>query len=152
MILTVERHERFPMDVNISSQTVDLTRRLYDALAALDLAELDALLDPDFIGVLAVGMPFGVGGAHYGADAMRRNGWGAIGQHYVARAEPEQFAPLVDGRLLVTGRYVGRGRRGGGSLDAPFAHIITVTDGRVSGLEQYTDTARWVAAAPPASS
>lgn len=94
-------------------------------------------------------MPFGVGGEHHGADAMRRNGWGAIGRHFVARAEPARFLPLVDGRMLVTGRYVGRGRGDGGPLDAPFAHIVSASRGRITGLEQYTDTARWVEAAPP---
>lgn len=127
-----------------------LVRRLYDALAAVDLETLDDLLDPEFEGVLSQGLPFGVGGHHRGADAMRRNGWGAIGRHFVARAEPDRFLPLVDGRMLVTGRYVGHGRDGGGPLDAPFAHIITVRDGRIAGLEQYTDTARWLSAAPPA--
>jgi 2-(1,2-epoxy-1,2-dihydrophenyl)acetyl-CoA isomerase len=71
-------------------------------------------------------MPFGVGVEHHGADAMRRDGWGAIGRHFVARAEPERFLPLVDGGILVTGRYVGHGRRGGGPLEAAFAHIVTV--------------------------
>lgn len=123
---------------------------LYDALAALDLVALEKLLDPDFHGVLTAGMPFGVGGEHHGADAMRRDGWGAIGRHFVARAEPDRFLPLVDGRVLVTGRYVGQGRRDGGPLDAAFAHIITVSNGRVTGLEQYTDTARWHQAAPTA--
>jgi 2-(1,2-epoxy-1,2-dihydrophenyl)acetyl-CoA isomerase len=125
-----------------------LARRLYDALAALDLPALDELLDPDFEGRLAVGMPFGVGGEHHGADAMRRDGWGAIGRHFVARAEPDRFLPLVDGRMLVTGRYLGHGRRGGGPLEAAFAHLVTVRDGRIAGLEQFTDTAEWVAAAP----
>lgn len=129
-----------------------LVQRLYSALADLDLAALDELLDPDFLGVLAAGMPYGVGGEHRGSDAMRRHGWGTIGRHYVARAEPDRFLPLVDGRMLVTGRYVGHGRRSGGPLDAPFAHIITISNGRIVGLEQYTDTARWCAAAPDASS
>lgn len=127
----------------------ELVHRLYDALAAVDLEALDELLHPEFHGILAIGLPFGVGGHHRGADAMRRNGWGAIGRHFVARAEPDRFLPLVDGRMLVTGRYVGHGLNGGGALDAPFAHIITVTDGRIAGLEQFTDTARWAAAAPP---
>jgi 2-(1,2-epoxy-1,2-dihydrophenyl)acetyl-CoA isomerase len=131
--------------------TAQLVQRLYDALAALDLPALEELLDPGFHGVLAAGMPFGVGGEHHGAEAMRRNGWGAIGRYYVANAEPERFLPLVDGRMLVTGRYIGHGRDGGGPLDAPFAHIVTVSGGRITGLEQYTDTARWVEAAPPAS-
>jgi 2-(1,2-epoxy-1,2-dihydrophenyl)acetyl-CoA isomerase len=127
-----------------------LVQRLYDALAALDLAALDELLDPDFHGVLSAGMPFGVGGEHHGAHAMRRDGWGAIGRYYVARAEPDRFLPLSGGGVLVTGRYVGQGRHGGGPLDAAFAHIITVSNGRIAGLEQYTDTARWREAAPMA--
>jgi 2-(1,2-epoxy-1,2-dihydrophenyl)acetyl-CoA isomerase len=125
-----------------------LVQRLYDALASLDLTALEELLDPDFRGVLTAGMPYGVGGEHRGSRAMRRDGWGAIGRHYVARAEPDRFLPLVDGRMLVTGRYLGQGRRGGGPLDAAFAHIITVSNGRIVGLEQYTDTAQWYAAAP----
>ena len=129
----------------------DLARRLYEALAAGDGPALDALLTADFQGVLADGMPFGIGGHHDGADAMRRDGWGAIGRHFAAVAEPERFLPLDDGRLLVTGRYAGRGRRGGGPVDAGFAHLITIADGRISALEQYTDTARWGAAASPFS-
>lgn len=129
---------------------IDLVRRLYAALAVGDRHELDALLAPGFVGVLAEGMPFGAGGTHHGAAAMRREGWGAIGRHFVARAEPERFLPIDEGRLLITGRYVGEGRHGGGRLDAAFAHLVTVTDGRISGLEQYTDTARWAVAAAPA--
>lgn len=127
-----------------------LVQRLYDALAALDLAALEELLDHDFRGILSAGMPFGVGGEHIGAQAMRRDGWGAIGRHFVARAEPDHFLPLVDGRVLVTGHYVGQGRRDGGPLNAAFAHIITVSNGHITGLEQYTDTARWHQAAPTA--
>lgn len=130
---------------------VDLVQHLYKALAAGDGPALDALLDPAFRGVLADGMPFGIGGAHDGAEAMRRDGWGAIGHHFRAQAEAERFLPLADGRLLVTGRYTGKGRRGGDALDAGFAHLVTITDGRISALEQYTDTARWTGAASPFS-
>jgi 2-(1,2-epoxy-1,2-dihydrophenyl)acetyl-CoA isomerase len=137
--------------VTTASQGMDqtaLVRRLYEALAAADVEALDELLDPAFEGVLADGMPFGVGGRHDGADAMRRNGWGAIGRHFVARVDADRFLPLVDGGILVTGRYVGHGRDGGGPLNAPFAHIVTIKHGRIAGLEQYTDTAKWVEAAP----
>jgi 2-(1,2-epoxy-1,2-dihydrophenyl)acetyl-CoA isomerase len=125
-----------------------LVERLYNALRELDLPALEELLAPEFRGVLAPGMPFGVGGEHRGAAAMRKHGWGAIGRHFVARAEPDRFLPLLDGRMLVTGSYVGHGLRDGGPLEAPFAHIVSISQGRIDGLEQYTDTALWVAAAP----
>ena len=63
----------------------------------------------------------------------RRNGWGAIAQHFEARAEPDRFLDLADGRLLVTGHYRGRGKQGGAILDAAFAHLITVDQGRILG-------------------
>ena len=86
---------------------------------------------------------------HDGPAAMRRNVWGAIARHFEARAEPDRFLDLTDGRLLVTGRYRGQGKHSGTSLDAAFAHLITIDDGRIRGLEQYTDTARWHEAAGP---
>ncbi len=127
----------------------ELARTLYAALAAGDRAQLEALLHPEFIGRTADGMPFGIGGQHDGPAAMRRNGWGAIARHFEARAEPERFLDLADGGLLVTGRYLGRGRQGGAALDAAFAHLIAFADGRIRALEQFTDTARWREAAGP---
>src|SRR3954447_17689792 len=113
----------------------DLARSLYAALAAGDRAQLDALLHPEFTGRTAEGMPFGIGGDHNGPAAMRRNAWGAIARHFEARAEPDRFLDLADGRLLVTGRYRGRGKQGGATLDAAFAHLITVEDRRIKALE-----------------
>jgi 2-(1,2-epoxy-1,2-dihydrophenyl)acetyl-CoA isomerase len=127
----------------------DLARALYAALAAGDRDRLDALLHPDFVGEIAEGMPFGIGGRHEGATAMRRNGWGGIGRHFTARAEPERFLEIGEERLLVTGRYRGEGKHGGAALDAAFAHLITFEGERVRALEQYTDTARWRDAASP---
>lgn len=130
-------------------KSADLARALYAALAAGDRDQLDALLHPEFIGRTAEGMPFGIGGQHDGPGAMRRNGWGAIARHFEACAEPDRFLDLADGRLLVTGRYRGRGKQGGATLDAAFAHLIAFEQGRIRALEQYTDTARWREAAGP---
>ena len=127
----------------------DLARALYTALATGDREQLDALLHPEFTGRTAEGMPFGIGGDHAGPTAMRRSNWGAIARHFEARAEPERFLDLADGRLLVTGRYRGRGKQGGAVLDAAFAHLIAIDRGRIKSLEQFTDTARWHDAAGP---
>jgi 2-(1,2-epoxy-1,2-dihydrophenyl)acetyl-CoA isomerase len=126
-----------------------LARSLYAALSAGDREQLNLLLHPQFTGRTAEGMPFGIGGDHGGPSAMRRDGWGAIARHFEARAEPKRFLDLADGRLLVTGRYRGRGKQGGAALDAAFAHLIACEEGRIKSLEQFTDTARWHDAAGP---
>lgn len=126
----------------------ELVRKLYDALAAGDTATIGALLHPDFRGVLAEGMPAG-GGRHEGPDAMWRDGWARIGRAFAAGPTPTEMTPLEDGRLLVCGRYTGHGRRGGGPLDAAYTHVFSFTDGRISGIEQVSDTARWRDAAAP---
>src|SRR3979490_3074577 len=89
------------------------------------------------------------GADHAPPTPMRRSGWGKIPRHFEARAEPEKFLDLADGRLLVTGRYRGRGKQGGAALDAALAHLIAVDQGRIRPLEQFTDTARWHDAAGP---
>ena len=127
----------------------DIARALYAALAAGNREQLETLLHLDFVGEIAEGMPFGIGGRHEGSSEMRRNGWGAIARHFAARAEPERFLEVGEACLLVTGRYRGEGRHGGASLDASFAHLITFEGDRITRLEQYTDTARWHDAASP---
>lgn len=129
--------------------TSDIARSLYTALASGNREQLDALLHPEFVGQIADGMPFGIGGRHESPSAMRRNGWGGIARHFAARAEPERFLDIGTDRLLVTGRYRGEGKQGGTTLDAAFAHLLTFADGRIRTLEQYTDTARWRDAASP---
>jgi 2-(1,2-epoxy-1,2-dihydrophenyl)acetyl-CoA isomerase len=129
--------------------TSDMARSLYTALASGNREQLDVLLHPGFVGQIADGMPFGIGGRHESPSAMRRNGWGGIARHFAARAEPERFLDIGTDRLLVTGRYRGEGKQGGTTLDAAFAHLLTFADGRIRTLEQYTDTARWRDAASP---
>ncbi|TWB98084.1 2-(1,2-epoxy-1,2-dihydrophenyl)acetyl-CoA isomerase [Bradyrhizobium macuxiense] len=128
---------------------IDLARALYAALRVGDREKLGTLLHPQFVGTIADGMPFEAGGRHDGPDAMRRDGWGVIARNFVAYAEPNRFEQVGDTGLLVMGRYRGEGKRGGSTLDAAFAHLLSFEDGRIRALEQYTDTERWHQAASP---
>lgn len=122
----------------------ELVRAVYAALAAGDREALLRLLHPDFEGTLTESLPFG--GVHRGAEAMIENGWWAIGRAFAVRAEPLEWIPCADGRLLVLGRYAGRARATGAPLDAAFAHLWSGSDGRLSALRQLTDSAQWLTA------
>jgi ketosteroid isomerase-like protein len=127
----------------------DLVRRLYTALAGGDGAAIEELLARDFEGALAEGMPLGLGGPRAGAIAMRDEGWWALGRVFAARAEPREWIPCADGRLLVIGRYTGRARATGRVLDAEFAHLWSAAEGRLTRLWHLTDTARWTESLDP---
>jgi 2-(1,2-epoxy-1,2-dihydrophenyl)acetyl-CoA isomerase len=124
---------------------VSTARKLYRALAAGDRDALSTLLHPEFVGHATDGLPLDMGGRHDGPEAMRRNLWWTIGRHYKVEAQPEEFRVLDDGRLFVAGHYRGEGRTSGRRLDAAFIHLIAfTTDGRITSLQQLTDSAAWV--------
>ena len=126
---------------------VAAVRSLYRALADGDRETLGKLLHPDFIGHATEGLPLGAGGEHVGPEAMRREVWWQLGRHYRVEAHPDEFHALDDGRLLVIGQYRGEARRSGKKLEAAFHHVIGFTDdGRITSLDQLTDTAAWVEA------
>jgi 2-(1,2-epoxy-1,2-dihydrophenyl)acetyl-CoA isomerase len=126
---------------------VAAVRSLYRALAAGDREALGNLLHPDFVGHATRGLPLGAGGEHVGPDAMRREVWWQLGRHFDVEAHPKEFHGLDDGRLLVAGDYQGEARRSGRTLDAAFHHVIGFADdGRITSLDQLTDTAAWIEA------
>ena len=123
-----------------------MVAELYATLARGDEAAVRALLHPEFVGTLAPGLPFGIGGEHRGPDAMIRDGWFAIGRHWRIRAEPGSSAMLEDDRLMVRGTYRGTSRRAAKPVEALFVHVVTFRDGLISELSQVTDTAVFVEA------
>ncbi len=136
------------MSVDLSRDAkVSAAERLYRSLATGDVDALNQLLAPDFVGHAAEGLPLDMGGTHIGPQAMQRNLWWRIGEHFKARAVAEDFQPLQDGRLVVIGTYRGTARRSGADLDAAFIHVLSFDgQGRIVALNQVTDTAAWHAA------
>jgi 2-(1,2-epoxy-1,2-dihydrophenyl)acetyl-CoA isomerase len=127
-------------DTNVST-----AQQLYRALAAGDRDALSTLLHPDFVGEVTDGLPLEMGGRHDGPEAMRRDVWWTIGRHYKVEVQPEELRLLDDGRLFVGGHYRGEARASGRRLDAAFIHLIAfAADGRITSLQQLTDSAAWV--------
>jgi 2-(1,2-epoxy-1,2-dihydrophenyl)acetyl-CoA isomerase len=126
---------------------VSTAQQLYRALAAGDRGALGALLHPDFVGHATEGLPMEMGGEHIGPETMQKKLWWRIGRHYRAEAHVDEFHGLDDGRLYVAGHYRGEARASGKTLDAAFIHVIGfASDGRISALDQLTDSAAWVEA------
>lgn len=127
----------------MSTESTEIAKRFYDALARSDADALFDLLTDDFVGTVSAGMPHDVGGTHRGPAAMIIGVWARIAALYDMHVDPAEYLAVDDNRVVVTGRYRGPARDGDTSVDAAFAHVITTRGDRMAALDQITDTARW---------
>lgn len=124
--------------------TTEVAQRFYRALSDGDGTALFDLLTEDFEATVSAGMPHGVGGEHHGRVAMIAGVWGRIDALYDIEVLPAEYLALVDGdKIVVVGSYRGAARNEQVSVDAAFAHVITVKNGQITALQQITDTLRW---------
>jgi ketosteroid isomerase-like protein len=115
----------------------------YRATQTHDGSLLRSLLHPDLVIHTAPGLPLGAGGTFHGPDKALAKVWGAVFYAYDIAPHAETWALTTDGTVVVTGHYRGTARATGKPCEAEFAHLWRVTDGLLSWLHQYTDTARW---------
>ncbi|MGZ9115235.1 MAG: nuclear transport factor 2 family protein [Brevundimonas sp.] len=122
---------------------------LYRAFAAGDGPGIASVLDTNLIWVEAENGPYADRNPYVGPAAVFEGIFGRMGAAFTGfAATPNVFLPSGD-RVVVLGRYTGRNNATGESLDAQFAHVFTVSNGKVTAFQQYTDTAQWVDVVSP---
>jgi uncharacterized protein len=131
------------------STASEVVRGFYRAAQAGDAAGILAVLHPRFRAHTAPGMPCGAGGTFQGPQETLVRVWGAVFAEYDTAPFEETWHETDDGIVIVTGHYRGVARATGRPYRAEFAHLWRVTDGQISWLHQYTDTARWHEALAP---
>lgn len=124
----------------------DIIKSLYDAFAKGDVPAVLGLFDPQIEWNEAEGVRYADRNPYRGPMAVAEGVFGRI------IAEVDQFAALpskfIDGgdTVVVEGRYKGKVKATGTTLDAQFAHVYTLSGGRIVRFQQYTDTAQWTKA------
>jgi ketosteroid isomerase-like protein len=122
---------------------------LYRAFAANDGATIGGLLSADLVWMEAESGPYADRNPYNGPAAVFEGVFARIGAGYEGfLVTPTVFIASGD-RVVALGRYTGTNRATGEALDAQFAHVFTVTGGKVTGFQQYTDTAQWVDVVTP---
>lgn len=118
---------------------IPLIERIYGAFGSGDMGLVaDLLADTEWHE--AEGMPYG--GRYTGSAEIFENVFAPIARDIEGfTAMPAEFLPAGDDRVLVLGSYRGTGKAG--ALDAAFAHVWTIQDGKVVKFVQYADTHRW---------
>jgi ketosteroid isomerase-like protein len=127
------------------SKNVDVVRLAYASFARGDIPTVLGLLaaDVEWVESQALGMP--TRGTHRGQGAVAEKVFGTVPRDWETFAlESEQVLEAGD-FVVVTGRVRGRSKLGR-VMDAPFAHLFTVVDGKIKKLVNYHDTALWLEA------
>lgn len=127
----------------MNSDHVSLVKQVYESLARGDVPGMLALFDPQIDWREAEGFAYADGNPYIGPDAVLNGVFGRLMSDWDGfAAAPREFLPTPDG-VVTLGRYTATNKMTGHSLDAQFAHVWRVRDGKLRGFQQYTDTAQF---------
>ena len=86
----------------------------------------------------AEGFPYG--GTYKGADAIVENVFMKLGSEWEGfAAVPDEILDAGE-TIVALGHYSGKYNATGKSMKVPFAHVWTLSDGKIVKFVQYTDT------------
>jgi hypothetical protein len=128
------------MQMNTNS---DIVKMLYDAFTKGDVQTVLDAFDPRIQWREAESFVYAEGNPYIGPQAVAEG----VFQRIVSDVEnfsvvPQQFVEGGD-TVLVEGRYSGTVKATGTPVDAQFAHVWRLRDGKVVRFDQYTDTRQW---------
>ena len=124
----------------MSQENVALIQGLYAAFKAGDVPDVLARMSPDIVWNEAENFPYADGNPYRGPEAVLTGVFARLGTEWDGFAAiPDEFLDAGD-TVVVLGRYHGTYKATGRAIDAQFAHVFRIADGRVVSFQQYTDT------------
>jgi uncharacterized protein len=125
----------------------DIVKAVYDAFGQGDVPAVLGAFDPQIQWSEAENFLYADGNPYAGPQAVAEG----VFQRMVSDVEnlavlPERFVEGGD-TVVAEGRYRGTMKTTGMPVDAQFAHIWQLRDGKVVRFQQYTDTKQWSEAA-----
>jgi len=128
------------------TDSLETVKTLYGAFANGDMPAILAIFDAQIHWMEAESGPLAEGNPYIGPLAV------AEGVFMRLAGEIDNFTVHVEQlsgdsqTVTAQGRYRGTVNATGTELDAQFAHIWTVREGKLTAFQQYTDTCQWRAA------
>ncbi len=123
----------------MSKDNIKTVRNAYDLFARGDFAHLPfdtqiEWIEPDVEGIW-------MRGTHHGCEAVIKEVFKpTLDKFDDFRLQCDRYLDAGE-HVIVTGRFLGRGKDTGNELNAPFAHVWTLRNGKVVTFQNYTDTA-----------
>jgi uncharacterized protein len=129
----------------MSEQDVSTVRTAYEAFNRADIPAVLEAFDEQ-IEWIEPGGGKAPRGTFRGAASVANDVFAAVPQQFDEfQAQPETFIDAADGRLVVTGTFRGRSKDGQ-SLEAAFAHVWEMRNGKAVRFEQYVSAEPWTRA------
>ncbi len=125
----------------------DVVRSLFAAFTARDMETVRSLMADGIVWQQSAGMPGG--GRWVGYDQIAANvfgkfraewdEWRAVAEEFLESPEAGEGG-VGNGTVVVLGRYLGTPKATGRAVEAAFAHVYRVRDGKIVRFDQHTDT------------
>jgi uncharacterized protein len=128
----------------MSQQDVETMRRAYDAFNRGDVPAVLQVFD-EAIEWHEPGGGNAPSGTFRGPQSVANDVFATVQQNFEEfTAEPQQFIDSGD-HLVVVGRFRGRSKSGQ-QLDAPFAHVWTMRNGKAQAFQHHVEAESWAKA------
>ncbi len=129
----------------MSEQDVSTLGRAYEAFNRGDIESAVQAFDPQIEWHELEGNPQAPG-IFRGTDAVVNDVFATIPENWEEfQADPHDFID-ADEHIIVLGHFRGVAKAGGSALDAHFAHVWRMRDGRAVHFTNYADTMMWARA------
>ena len=126
------------------NDNVEVVRRGYDAFGRGDINGLLALFDEQIEWVSSGPPELPISGRRVGHQAVAEFFTSVNDLFEIQRFEPKDFIAQGE-RVVVLGQETSRVKATGKVLDADWAHVFTLRNGKVVAFQEYIDTAAVVA-------
>jgi uncharacterized protein len=126
----------------MTPHNVELVREIYAAFGRGDGPAVLACMDPGIVWNEAENFPYSDRNPYLGTAAVAEGVFFRLATEWDNfQAIPAQYLDAGE-TVVVTGRYRATYKATNSLLDAQFAHIWHLRDGKVVSFQQYTDTAQ----------
>ena len=124
----------------MSADNANLVKKGYDDFRNGDLESLLSLYSEDIEWILPEMEKVPVSGKRKGLDQVRQFFKDLDENQEALSFEPREFIAQGD-RVVVLGRYEWRIKATGRNFSSDFAHVYRVKNGKITSMQEYTDTA-----------
>lgn len=127
----------------MSQENVQLIRSFYGAIARGDIGAALAVMDPAIVWNEAENFLYADGNPYVGPEAVLNGALSRIAADWQGfAAVPQEILDAGD-TVVALGRYSGTHKLTGARVDAQYVHVFRIRAGKITGFQQYTDTAQF---------